>query len=330
MRPSALIDLHCDTLTDCLSRSAPGVNTLDDPSRTLSLSQLPRGVRWAQFFAVFLPDTLRGADAVRFFDAACADFYRQMEKFSARVSPCRDAGDMERAWAAGKTAAFLSVENGSALAGDLSRIGKLKACGVCAVTLTWNGENELGSGSRSEKGLSAFGRAAVRELERCGILIDVSHLNDAGLADVFETAKKPFLATHSNARAVCAHRRNLTDAQIVELVRRDCLIGLTYYAPFVRDGGEVRGYDDLYRHAAHFFELGAQNSLAIGSDFDGAVLPECFSSPEKAAGFYEYLLARGVPQADADGIFFENARSFLQKNLCGGEVFLGKSGSAVI
>ena len=314
MLPCALIDLHCDTLTDCIRASAPDVDTLNDPARALALSRLPRGVRWAQLFAVFLPDTLRGEDAIRFFDAACADFDRQMEKYAALAVPCRGAGDMERAWAEGKTAAFLSVENGSVLSGELSRIALLKERGVCALTLTWNGENELGSGNETAHGLTAFGRAAVRELERHGILIDVSHLNDAGLADVLDAAERPFLATHSNARAVCAHRRNLTDAQICEMARRGCLIGLNYYAPFVCGGG-VRGYDDLYRHAAHFFALGAQNSLALGSDFDGALLPPCFSTPEKAAGFYEYLLARGIPQADADGIFYANARAFLRKNL---------------
>ena len=104
------------------------------------------------------------------------------------------------------------------------------------MTLTWNGENELGSGNVTDRGLTDFGRAAVREMERCGILIDVSHLNDAGLADVFETAERPFLATHSNARAICAHKRNLTDVQIKEMVRRGCLIGLNYYGPFLRDG----------------------------------------------------------------------------------------------
>lgn len=183
------------------------------------------------------------------------------------------------------------------------------------MTLTWNGENELGSGNVTDRGLTDFGRAAVREMERCGILIDISHLNDAGLADVFETAERPFLATHSNARAICAHKRNLTDVQIKEMVRRGCLIGLNYYGRFLRDRGEVRSLDDVYRHVAHFFDLGARRNLALGSDFDGAALPPCLDSAEKTVDFYEYLLSRGVSQADADGIFFENARAFLRKNL---------------
>ena len=171
------------------------------------------------------------------------------------------------------------------------------------------------SGNVTDRGLTDFGRAAVREMERCGILIDVSHLNDAGLADVFETAERPFLATHSNARAICTHKRNLTDVQIKEMVRRGCLIGLNYYGPFLRDGGAVRSLDDVYRHVAHFFDLGAQKDLALGSDFDGADLPECLSSPEKIAEVYDYLLSRGLTQQEIDGIFYDNARAFLRANL---------------
>ena len=183
------------------------------------------------------------------------------------------------------------------------------------MTLTWNGENELGSGNVTDRGLTDFGRAAVREMERCGILIDVSHLNDAGLADVFETAERPFLATHSNARAICAHKRNLTDDMIREMVRRDCLIGLNYFVKFLRDDGDVKSLDDLYRHAMHFFELGSRKNLALGSDFDGSVLPECLNTPVKVASFYEYLLSRGVSQEDADGVFYKNAQAFFHKNL---------------
>lgn len=117
----------------------------------------------------------------------------------------------------------------------------------------------------------------IPELERCGILVDVSHLNDPGFYDLLEVAQKPFLATHSNARAVCGHRRNLTDEMIREMVDRDCLIGLNYFVKFLRDEGRVESLDDLYRHVSHFLELGAAKNLALGSDFDGgrpAGLPE--------------------------------------------------------
>ena len=314
MRPYALIDLHCDTLTDC-KYAAGNPDTLDDPKRVLSLSAIPRDVRWAQFFAIFIPDEQRGRAAIDYFDQNRRNFDRQMKRFSDRVSPCRSLGDMEAAFAQSKTAAFLTVENGSALAGDLSRVRVLAEAGVCAVTLVWNGENEIGSGHSTGHGLSAFGRAVIPEMERCGILVDVSHLNDPGFEDLLEVAQKPFLATHSNARAVAGHRRNLTDEMIREMVRRGCLIGLNYFVSFLRDGGEVTSLDDLYRHIVHFLELGASKNLALGSDFDGAALPDCLNTPQKAAEAYGYLLARGIGQKPADGIFYQNARRFFAENL---------------
>lgn len=155
----------------------------------------------------------------------------------------------------------------------------------------------------------------IPELERCGILVDVSHLNDPGFYDLLEVAQKPFLATHSNARAVCGHRRNLTDEMIREMVDRDCLIGLNYFVKFLRDEGRVESLDDLYRHVSHFLELGAAKNLALGSDFDGADLPDYLNSPAKAAGIYEYLLSRGIGQELADGIMFGNASRFFQTHL---------------
>jgi len=314
MRPYALIDLHCDTLTDC-KYAAGNPDTLDDPKRVLSLSAIPRDVHWAQFFAIFIPDEQRGRAAIDYFDQNRRNFDRQMKRFSDRVSPCRSLGDMEAAFAQSKTAAFLTVENGSALAGDLSRVRVLAEAGVCAVTLVWNGENEIGSGHSTGHGLSAFGRAVIPEMERCGILVDVSHLNDPGFEDLLEVAQKPFLATHSNARAVAGHRRNLTDEMIREMVRRGCLIGLNYFVSFLRDGGEVTSLDDLYRHIVHFLELGASKNLALGSDFDGAALPDCLNTPQKAAEAYGYLLARGIGREQADGIFYQNARRFFAENL---------------
>lgn len=311
--PFAVIDLHCDTLTDMARGGC--ADTLDDPAKALSLSALPRGVRWAQCFAVFIPDGLRGRDAVDFYERWRASFARQTAKFADRVLPCRGAADVERAWAAGKTAAFLTVENGSVLAGELERIALLAEQGVRAITLTWNGENELGSGHETDRGLTAFGRSAVREMERRGVLVDASHLNDRGFYDLLDTAEKPFLVTHSNARAVCAHPRNLTDDMIRELAKRECLVGLNYYVRFLRGDGAPCTLDDLYRHATRFFELGAGRCLALGSDFDGAETPDCLASPARAAEFYGYLLSRGVSRADADGVFWANALAFLRRDL---------------
>lgn len=315
MLPPALIDLHCDTLTNSSQFRTRNPNTLDDPERVLSLSAMPDDVNWAQFYAAYIPDEFRGQAAVDYFEENRLNFERQMKLFADRVTPCRRAADLKAAWAAGKTAAFLTIENGTPINGDLSRIKVLADQGVCCMTLVWNGDYEIGSGHTTQKGLTDFGKAVIPELEKHCILIDVSHLNDAGFADLLSIAKKPFVATHSNARSVCMHKRNLTDDMIREMVRRNCLIGLNYYTRFLEDDGVVGSLDSLYRHIEHFFALGAQKNLALGSDYDGADIPSCLDTPVKAAGIYEYLLSRGVSEELAQGILYRNALEFLQKNL---------------
>jgi len=314
MKPYALIDLHCDTLTAC-DLPHPGPNTLDDPQAVLSLSNLPGETRWAQCFAIFVPDELSPAESVAFYQTHRDSFRRQMALFSDRVSPCRTAADIEAAWAGGKTAAVLTVENGSALGGSLERAGELAADGVRMLTLTWNGVNEIGAGNVSDRGLTEFGRALIPELERLGILADVSHLNDRGFFDLLERAERPFVASHSNARAVCPHSRNLTDDQIRAMAVRRCLIGLNFCNAFLCGDGKPATLDDLFRHIAHFLELGAEDCLALGSDFDGCPLAPCLSSPEQSVGLYGYLQDRGISPELAEKILFRNALEFFRANL---------------
>lgn len=337
MLPHALIDLHCDTLTaltqedyhlleafqdpakrdetvSVFAQRVQNTDTLDLPGRHFSLSAIPEGVNWCQCCAIFLPDGLKGEEAITYYDLHQRNFHRQMEALSDKVLPCRTAADIEEAWTQGKAAAVLTVENGSALAGRLERIEALSQDGVRMMTLTWNGENEIGSGSGTDHGLSDFGKEAVRELERQGVIVDVSHLNDQGFADLLEVAQKPFAASHSNARAVCGHKRNLTDDQIREMVRRGCLIGLNFYNAFLREGGQPGTPDDLFRHVEHFLELGAEHCLALGSDADGADLPPWLDGPEKFSGLYPFFLDRGLTVSQAEGILWRNALAFFQRN----------------
>ncbi len=311
----SLIDLHCDTLTDWKYTSTGNKDTLDDPKRVLSLTSIPKNVNWAQFYAIFIPDEIRGAEAINYYEYNKNNFLRQITQFNERVLHCRTADEMDEAWNLGKTAAFLTVENGSVLAGNLDRIKELADDGIKAITLVWNGENELGSGHTTNIGLTNFGKSVVPELENHGIIVDVSHLNDAGFKDLLKIAKKPFMATHSNARAICQHKRNLTDDMIREMVDRQCLIGLNYYINFIKDDGLVNSLDDLFLHVEHFLELGAEKNLALGSDFDGALLPDCLKSPKDVVGLYKYFISKGLTMEQVEGIMFRNAQTFFKKHL---------------
>ena len=309
----SLFDLHCDTLTRNLYPPYENeTEVLDNPHFDLSLRKIPAGTKWVQCFAVFVPDEVRGSDAIAFFDRAAAVFHRQAEAHRYRLTPCRTFSDVEAAVYSGRGAAILTVVGGAALGGRLEQIEHLRAQGVRMMTLTWNGPNELASGHDTPGGFTPFGREAVAEMERRGIIVDVSHLNDRGFEELLTFARKPFAASHSNARAVCAHRRNLPDAFIREMVSRQCLIGLNYCRAFLSD--DQRGsLDDLYRHVCHFLDLGAEHILALGSDYDGAGFHPDLDSVEKSLRICGCLTARGIPARTAEDIAFGNAWRFFQK-----------------
>ena len=306
----SIFDLHCDTLT-AFQNPTRCRDTLDDPCSAFALSKLPRGLRWCQCCAIFIPDGLTQDEAWRYYCFHRDRFVRQAAQFSSCALPCRTSGEVEQAWHFGKTALMLTVENASFLGGDLLRAEKLARDGVRMASLTWNGSNTLGSGIGAEGGLTQLGREAVAALEAHGILLDVSHLNDAGLEDVLCIAARPFVASHSNARAECAHPRNLTDGQLTQLIDRGCLVGLNYYSPFLRPDGAPAELDDLCRHAGHILDLGGEYSLALGSDFDGADLPPCLDSCEKVSALGRRL-ADAFGQEIAENILWRNALRFFQ------------------
>lgn len=306
-----MIDLHCDTLT----KGGDEKNSLDNTSLAVALSKIPKEAEWAQFFAIFIPDSLRGERAAEYFERYYKSFSEQMIKNAHRILPCRSGAEIRRAFAEGKHAAVLTVEGGCVLKGERERISLLRERGVRALTLVWNGENELGSGISGKDGLTAFGKTCIAELEENGILVDVSHLNDAGFYDVERLAKRPFIASHSNARAVAHHLRNLTDDQIRVIAERKGLIGLNYYVRFLREDENPCGMEDLLRHIEHFLKLGAEDCLALGSDYDGAVLPESLDSVEKSFQIGNFLREKGFAQELIDKILFANAQNFFDKNL---------------
>lgn len=307
-----VFDLHCDTLTAFMAPLRCR-DTLNDPRSAFALAKA-EGLSWCQCCAVFVPDGLTPQEALGYYRFHRNSFQRQVKDCHDKALACTTAEEISAAWAQQKTALVLTVENGSLLGAGLEHVEELRRDGVRMVTLTWNGENALGSGHETDHGLTPLGREAVRALEEAGMVVDVSHLNDAGFRDVLEVAQKPFAASHSNARAVCPHRRNLEDDQIREMVMRQCIIGLNYYSPFLRSDGKDADFDDLYRHICHFLELGAEDCLALGSDFDGADLPPCLDDCRKVPALGEYLLNRGLGRPLVEKLFWKNALEFARKN----------------
>lgn len=306
-----LFDLHCDTIT----RLNDGVR-LEPNDRSLfvngaQLSLLPMlGEHWCQCFAIFMPDQYRGKEAVDYFEKSYRYFCDQLTCHQAYIAQVQNSEEAERVIGQGKIAAMLTVEGGSALAGDLSRVQRLKECGVRMLTLTWNGENELGNGKDAVHGLTDFGKAAIPALENAGIVVDVSHLNDTGFWEAAQLAKQPLCASHSNSRAVHAHPRNLTDDQFRFLAEHRGLVGINYYVGFLtEDSAENVTFEHLAAHIEHFLRLGGEDALALGSDFDGADMPPWLSLVEHTRGLYTRM-SKEFGKTITDKIFWDNAFRF--------------------
>lgn len=293
-------DLHCDTVYECL-RQGKGLGEND-----LHLD-LRRGIRafdrWVQTFAFWIPDGLSEWEQFELYRQELACF-REQEKKNAALVPYEGAAEE------GKCSYLLAVEGGSVLGDDLHRLTGLKEDGIRLLTLTWNGANRIGGGAKSGERLTAFGKAAVRETERLGILIDVSHLNRETFWDVCNVAQKPFLATHSNADAVCPQERNLTEEQIREICSRGGLIGLNLYPPFVT-GGQTYQPADFLRQIEYFLRAGAAAHLAIGTDFDGAAMPAWINGAESIE-ILRQSVVEWFGEKICRAIFYENAARFYQ------------------
>lgn len=299
------VDLHCDTLSVCLSRGGDLISN----NFQLDVTRLCRQDGHIQVFACFLSDEWRGEAAYDYFLAQYAILKATIEK-SDLISWYGFDGKMQPH----HCHALVSVEGGHAIHGDISLIPKLKELGISFFTLVWNGDNELGCGARGgSDGLTEIGRQAVMELQKEDIVVDVSHLNERGIDEVLYLAEKPIAATHSNSRSICENRRNLTDEQLKKLFSGKGICGLNYYPVFI-NGKDDCGLDDIRRHTDKMLALGGESCLALGSDFDGADMPSFLLNCSGLYILYENMV-KWYGEAVADKIFYGNAQSFIDKNL---------------
>ena len=304
-----LFDLHCDTLYECYT----GDQYLLKNSLHIDLERGLEMEAWGQVFAVWMPDTLRGEAAFDQCKAVLEFAHRQAGMYQDKMLLVNTPEDLDAAFSSHRCAAVLTVEGGSAIAGDPGKLIDLKRLGVKLITLTWNGSNELGHGCMSgcKEGLTPAGKQAVREMERLGILPDVSHLNEAGFWDVAELTRKPFVASHSVSAAVHGHPRNLTDRQFAAIRDKGGLVGLN----FCHDQLGEQSFDQVERHLYHYWELGGEHTAAFGADLDGTDLPESWGGIQVMKRLYEYLCRKNYEEDLLDKLFFGNSTDFMRRAL---------------
>ena len=290
-----VFDGHCDTPAE-LWRN--GWN-LADSACDVSLKRAAELPGYLQFYAFCMPwmEKEQNVSCEELFKKCHEDFMAQLADNADRITLCHDGGEAEAAVRAGRCGALLCIEGAEAISCDPGKLELAKAMGISMVTLTWNFENALSGSIMTGGGLTRQGREFVREAQRLGILIDVSHLSEKGFWDLCDITEKPFIASHSNARGVCRHKRNLTDEQFKAICAAGGTAGLNLYAAFLSDT-ESCTYEDVYRHIAHFLELGGEGHIALGGDLDGCDRkPDGFTGVNSYTDLADYLLNRGIPEA---------------------------------
>lgn len=228
----------------------------------------------------------------------------------------KSIGDFEKIKTSDKIGAILHFEGAGAIDKELKLLRNAYDLGLRSMSLTWSNTNKFGNGSRFQgkqpkEGLTPLGRKLVVEAQTLGITIDVSHSNDPTFWDIYEIAEKPIIATHSNARSINAHVRNLTDDQIKAIHEKKGLIGMNFSMGFLNPGkpGEKdlnMGFEVIKTHFDHIINLSDINTVAIGSDFDGTDVPNCVKDPTTFPALWEFLLNNGYSEKDIEKISHDN------------------------
>ena len=200
------------------------------------------------------------------------EIHRQMEINRGRMNIARTSQEVWVTKDAGKKAIMLGLENGYAIGKDIRNIARFKELGVSYITLCHNGSNDICDSARGDAewgGLSPFGKEVVAEMNRLGILVDVSHAAESTFYDALEVSTQPIIASHSSARALCNHPRNLTDDQLKALAEKQGVVQVCLYKGFINEDAEKASLTDAIRHINHIVDLIGINHVGIGSDFDG-------------------------------------------------------------
>lgn len=262
------IDAHCDTITKIMETGEP----LRKNKCHIDIERvLNRGGNSVQFFAAFIDPSYGQAYAMKRAIQIIDRFYKEIDDNKDVMMICRNYDEIDKAHSERKITAILSIEGGDALQGDLSALRMFYKLGVRSICLTWNHRNEIADGVADEAsggGLTPFGREVIKEMNRLGMLIDLSHIAERGFWEVIEMTQQPLIVSHSNAKAVCSHRRNLTDKQIEAVKNNGGVIGINLYPHFL-NSSESASLTDVIKHIEHIAGLTGDGHIGIGADFDG-------------------------------------------------------------
>ncbi len=307
-----VFDAHCDTLQKITDF---GGNVFKNPYHFDITRVLQQELDFVQVFAAFID---REKDRPMSFNR-CSDlintYYKQINRFCDKIMHCNSANDIEIALKSNKTAALLSIEGGDAIEGSLDNLYHFFNRGVRIMTLCWNYDNEICGGIEgSGKGLTDFGINIVKKMNTLGMTIDVSHGSEKTFWDVLDETKSPIIASHSNAKKICNHKRNLNDKQITAIIENGGCIGINFCPEFVSEN--KCDVSDILKHIEHILGLGGKNNIGIGSDFDGVEsLPQGIDGVQNICVLADEMRRIGYSELLINKLYSGNFLNVMKKNL---------------
>lgn len=308
------VDFHCDALSKLWEE--PKASFWNDSHLDVTMERLEEGDIALQVFAVFLNGKFGRPSFERVL--AQIDVYRNRIVGPGYVKPLlwREQVQGIRAGQQGRYGA-LSLEGVDGLEGSLHYVKICYSLGIRFMGITWNYANWAADGVMEQRngGFTEQGRRLIEECNSVGIMMDVSHLSQAGFWELTELTKRPVIASHSNAYSICKHPRNLSDGQIRALIALDGMIGVTFVPWFIRSGAQRVEPEDLLPHIEKICELGGEKHIMFGSDFDG--IDQWVSGLEHPGRYpdLQELLLKHYPESMVEGWMSANALNFLERNL---------------
>lgn len=322
------IDLHCDTLMGAYGH--PDFPLLHNDKTMVDFARMKQGGQLAQFFAMFLPPPnahkwmglekpIEDDDYINKLSAALR---RNIDENSDLIAFAGNADDLLKNEAEGKMSAFLTIEDGRSVQGDMAKLEHYYDMGVRLISLTWNFKNCFGTPNSKDpaqmaEGLTEFGKDAVVRMNEMGMLVDVSHLSDGGFWDVAKLSERPFVASHSNCRTLSPHPRNLTDEMIRVLADKGGVSGLNFCGNFLNKDIDCEDstVELIAQHILHFINVGGTDCVTLGSDLDGIGGNLEVGSSDKIPMIFDLLSRKGVSDDVIEKIAWKNALRVIRDSM---------------
>lgn len=312
-----VFDLHCDTALGLLGHSMNEAGSLRKNTLHIDLERASGLPGYCQCFACFttpgMQEWMKLSPTV-VFERELVTIQRELDQNKDLIALAYSAEEVEQNRQQGKMSAILTVEGPAGFGYDPALLEDLYKIGFRITSLGWNEKNPLTGSHVTGDGLTDLGKEFVREAQRLGMIIDVSHISDEGFWDIMKITDSPIIATHSNSRSVYGASRNLTDDMFRAIVETGGVAGFNMCAEFT---GENPTLDTACDHIFHFMELAPSGKhIALGGDLDGIDhMPAGFAGVQDYPAFAERLLQRGLDEHTVENIFWHNALGVME-NCC--------------